>query len=136
MVLNSRNIFFFRNIFISMLFVTGEFQCSTNHSICYQKFVNNHKFSLYAGISKAKENYLLFTDSVQLEYVNGKHKWTSNIVWTSCSNYLLIMRDSSNEILQIGDTLNVNITKKYKDTLSFVISGKGVSFNGRLIKID
>ena len=136
MVLNSRNIFFFRNIFISMLFVTGEFQCSTNHSICYKKFVNNHKFSYYSDVSKAKNNYLLFTDTEQLEYVNGKHKWTSNIVWTSCSNYLLIMRDSSNEIIQIGDTLNINIIKKNKDTLSYTISGKGARFNGRLIKID
>jgi len=97
--------------------------------------MNNHRFNYI--LDSSTNNYFTIKDTTQTEFVNGSFYAKSKIVWTSCDNYFLVVREANYEKgLRVGDTLNVKISSIKKDTITYIASAYGQAYKIRVVKSD
>lgn len=103
---------------------------------CYRDFISNNRFANVSPQGNIGGNVILFKDGSQFEYVNGKLEHSSDVIWKSCSTYLLISKNTSGGgFWQPGDTLTVKVVKRVQDTLTVLASARGASFEMQMVRV-
>lgn len=106
--------------------------CSNEKRTCYKELIVNGKFKDVSGLTKDESEKFIFTDSNQITYVKDKLYAEATVIWRSCSQYDLILRNVYYEHgLKVGDTVSVDIQSLKVDTFYYVAAAYGQKVSGK-----
>jgi hypothetical protein len=95
--------------------------------------MNNHQFNYFSD--RSLDGFFTINDTAHIEFVNGRLYSKSKVVWTTCNNYFLVVKEANYENgLRPGDTLYVKLLSLHKDTLTYLASAYGQSYQLKVIK--
>lgn len=104
-------------------------------NFCGKGYMNNQRFT-YVSDEGLTSKYFLIKDTMQLEYSGDKLYSQSTIKWSSCNDYILIIKRIyyTEAGLQPGDTLSVKLQSFKNDTLICNATAYNHSFTFKLLK--
>lgn len=115
-----------------ILFVVN-ISCSSK-KMCLKQQVNNHSYS-YFPIDSIN-GYFTINDTQQIEMVNGAVYAKSNVIWNSCNDYFLIVKEVNyTQGLRVGDTLHIKLLSLKNDTLSYISFAYGIVHKSKVLKL-
>ena len=107
-----------------------------NDRKCHREFIRKHHIFAFVGshVDPAK-SFLEFKGDSLYEHADGNLKYVDQVVWTSCSRYLIISKATSADgFWKAGDTLQVDILDRIRDTLHVITTAKAASITMKLYK--
>ena len=87
---------------------------------------NNKTFWCLYDNEYNEKLFIIFLDSIQLEFLGDKLLLRNRVHWSSCSEYLLIVEEIFDKTMyQNGDTISNKITGFRGDSVYLYSTGKG-----------
>jgi hypothetical protein len=115
-----------------ILFVIN-ISCSSK-KMCLKKQVNNHSY-LYLPTDSIN-GYFSINDTQQIEMVNGAVYAKSNVIWNSCNDYFLLVKEANyTQGLRVGDTLHIKLLSLKNDTLYYISSAYDIVHKSKVLKL-
>jgi len=123
-------------LLISYLFLTNCNQSGKGE--CYKDLFMEHKFVNAADIHNPHRTISIFSESSQTDWRNDTLLYKSRLLWPSCDNYLIIVEQvpSQPQIFTIGDTIDVRVVSRQKDTFLLKGTFKNTPAELRLVRIE
>lgn len=109
--------------------------CVGQDKTCIKDDIANERFHFISQIRNSQKTYIHYDGNVIGEYNDNGLIDKNQAIWKSCTNYLLVMGSDRDGPLKKGDTLEVNILKYDRDTLSLVGTAKGVVLPMTFVKV-
>ncbi|MFL5739271.1 MAG: hypothetical protein ACJ75B_03570, partial [Flavisolibacter sp.] len=90
----------------------------------------------YISSKVPPNSYFTIVDSDQTEYSHDTIFAKSKIIWTSCNEYFLILKESRIVGLNQGDTAYISLLSAKDDTISYVSTFHRVRDYHKVLKAD
>ena len=128
----------FQNIFLVSTVALGITSCLVHcNTPCYKSSFNNKTFSYLYDNDYNEKNFIIFLDSIQLEFLDDNLVLRNRVHWMSCSEYLLIVEEIFDKTMyREGDTISNKITGFRGDSVYLFTTGKGITAALKILQID